>query len=112
MFTKQFWLGDNGALVRAVRTFGQTAAAMLTVSTFSPFEIGQWSNTLVVSATAAAVSLLMSLDRREALSTTPPPFVVAATTATPEVVSGDPADADFQPPARFVSTAGCGGDLR
>lgn len=110
MFTKEFWLGDNGALVRAVRTFAQTAAAMLTVSTFSPFEVGQWSNVLVVSATAAAVSLLMSLDRREALIT-PPPFVVAATTAAPEVLS-DPADADYQPAARFASAGGCGGDLR
>ena len=91
MFTKQFWLGDNGALVRAVRTFAQTAAAMLTVSTFSPFEIGQWSNTLVVSATAAAVSLLMSLDRREALSTTPPAFVVAATTPGIYATEAEPA---------------------
>lgn len=67
MFTRQFWLGDNGALVRAVRTFGQTAVAMITVASFSPFDIGQWRNAAVVSATAALVSLLMSLDRREAL---------------------------------------------
>ena len=87
MFTRDFWLGDNGALVRAVRTFAQTAAAMLTVSTFSPFEIGQWSNTLVVSATAAAVSLLMSLDRRESLNTAPPAVVStpAAAMSTPGV---------------------------
>lgn len=67
MFNRNFWLGDNGALVRAVRTFGQTAAAMLTVSTFSPFDAGSWWNTFVISGTAAMVSLLMSLDRRESL---------------------------------------------
>lgn len=67
MFTKEFWLGDNGAMVRAVRTFGQTAVAMITVASFSPFDIGQWRNAAIVSATAALVSLLMSLDRREAL---------------------------------------------
>ena len=72
MFSREFWLGDNGALVRSVRTFAQTAAAMLTVSTFSPFDVGSWLNTVVVSGTAALVSLLMSLDRREALMTSPP----------------------------------------
>jgi hypothetical protein len=84
MFTKQFWLGDNGALVRALRTFGQTAAAMITVATFSPFSVGAWGNVLVVSGTAALVSLLMSLDRREALYAEPP-----ATTAQTVVGCGD-----------------------
>lgn len=67
MFTREFWLGDNGALVRCIRTVAQTAAAMLTVSTFSPFSAGSWWNVFVVSGTAGLVSLLMSLDRREAL---------------------------------------------
>ena len=72
MFTKQFWFGDNGAAVRAARTFGQSALAMITVATFSPFSVGEWGNVLVVSGTAAVVSLLMSLDRREALMSPPP----------------------------------------
>lgn len=99
MFTRDFWLGDSGALVRAVRTFAQTSAAMLTVSTFSPFEVGQWSNVLVVSATAALVSLLMSLDRREALMTTPSPLVTARATPSSYVTEVEP-------------TIGCGGDMR
>lgn len=71
MFSKDFWLGDNGALVRGIRTFAQTATAMLTVATFTPFSVGAWVNVLVVSGTAAVVSILMSLDRREALLTVP-----------------------------------------
>lgn len=101
MFNRNFWLGDNGALVRAVRTFAQTAAAMLTVSTFSPFDIGSWGNTLVVSGTAALVSLLMSFDRKEALLTPPP-----------KALEEQPAD--FVP-AQFApahSSVGCGDCLR
>lgn len=100
MFTRDFWLGDNGALVKAIRTFAQSAAAMLTVATFTPFSPGAWSNVIIVSATAALVSLLMSLDRREALYT-PPPAALApapARTALPAVDgSADPASADYQP---------------
>lgn len=72
MWNRQFWLGDNGALTRAIRTFAQTAAAMLTVATFSPYELNSWWDTAVISATAALVSLLMSIDRKEALYTEPP----------------------------------------
>lgn len=104
MFTRDFWLGDSGALVRAVRTFAQTSAAMLTVSTFSPFEVGQWSNVLVVSATAAVVSLLMSLDRREALNTAPPALVAAATVSTTTTTPGVY--------VTEVESTGCGGDMR
>lgn len=82
MFTKEFWLGDNGALVRAARTFGQTAVAMITVASFSPFDIGQWRNAAIVSATAALVSLLMSLDRREALLAPSPAESVEARTVS------------------------------
>lgn len=98
MFTREFWLGDNGALIRALRTFAQTAAAMLTVSTFTPFSVGAWGNVLVVSGTAALVSLLMSLDRREALYTAPP----AAALAAPAYVEAPALQADY----------GCGADLR
>ncbi len=106
MFTRDFWLGDSGALVRAVRTFAQTSAAMLTVSTFSPFEVGQWSNVLVVSATAAVVSLLMSLDRREALNTSPPALVAAAR-VTPGVYV-----TEVEPAVQAPYVTGCGGDMR
>jgi hypothetical protein len=72
MFTREFWLGENGAVVRAVRTFGQTAAALIAVASFSPFDVGQWRNVAIVSGTAALMSLLMSLDRREALMSPSP----------------------------------------
>lgn len=72
MFTREFWLGDAGAVTRAVRTFAQTAAAMIGVATFSPLEVGQWQQVAATSGTAALLSLLMSLDRREAFLTTPP----------------------------------------
>lgn len=88
MFTRQFWLGDNGALVRAVRTFGQTAVAMITVASFSPFDIGQWRNAAIVSATAALVSLLMSLDRREALLAPSPTEIQAAPAQLAQPVLG------------------------
>lgn len=102
MFTKEFWLGDNGAFVRAIRTWAQTAAAMIAVSSFSPFDAGQWRNVVVVSLTAAVMSLLMSLDRRESLlaeSPVPKPL--------PDV---DPAAANYQPVTFFGS--GCGGEMR
>ena len=82
MFTKEFWLGDNGAGVRAVRTLAQTALAMITVATFSPFEVGQWRNVAVVSVTAAVISLLQSLDRREALMTPAPTEASVMPTST------------------------------
>lgn len=86
MFTREFWLGDSGAAVRAVRTAAQTALAMVTVATFSPFDLGQWRNVAIVSLTAAAISLLQSLDRREALLA-PSPVQPAELTAhsTPAV---------------------------
>jgi hypothetical protein len=65
MLSREFWLGDNGALVRCIRTAAQSAIAMITVASFSPFSVGAWGNVAVVSGTAALISLLMSLDRRE-----------------------------------------------
>lgn len=72
MFTREFWLGDSGAVTRSIRTFAQTAAAMIGVATFSPVEVGQWHQVVVTSGTAALLSLLMSMDRREAFLTEPP----------------------------------------
>lgn len=102
MFTKQFWTGDNGALVRAFRTFGQTAVAMITVASFSPFDIGQWRNAAIVSATAALVSLLMSLDRREAL--------LAPSPVDPAPARAAASYTEHYAPAAFVDTPvyGCG----
>lgn len=106
MFSREFWLGDNGAAVRAVRTAAQTALAMVTVATFSPFDLGQWRNVAIVSVTAAVISLLQSLDRREALLSPSP--IQPAPPALPERFD-DPAAADFQP---LYESTGCGGDLR
>lgn len=71
LFSKVFWLGDNGALVRAVRTAAQTAIAMLGVSQFSLWTVDWW-NVLGVSGASALLCVLMSIDRFEALMTKPP----------------------------------------
>lgn len=93
MFTREFWLGDNGALVRAIRTAAQTAVAVIGVGTTNLFS-ADITNILALSGSAAILSLLMSLDRREALLTEPP--------------VSDPVAAATQP----VMVTGCGGDLR
>jgi len=87
MFTREFWLGDNGALVRAIRTWAQTALATLGLGTVNLFA-ADWKNVLAVSTSAAILSLLMSLDRRESLLAVPP--------AKP-VGSADPSSADYNP---------------
>ena len=87
MFTRAFWLGDNGALVRAIRTWAQTALATLGLGTVNLFA-ADWKNVLAVSTSAAILSLLMSLDRRESLLAAPP--------AKP-VGSADPSSADYNP---------------
>lgn len=114
MFTREFWLGDNGALVRSLRTFGQTAAAMITVATFSPFDVGQWRNVAIVSVTAALVSLLMSLDRREALMAVPPTMLVAAPPPPVGYYSDAtaPPTAPLPPPEPETPPHGCGESLR
>jgi hypothetical protein len=71
MFSRSFWLGDNGAIVRSVRTAAQTAIAMVGVSSFSLWSV-DWVDVLGVSGGAALLSLLMSIDRFEALVTSPP----------------------------------------
>lgn len=93
MFTREFWLGENGAFVRAIRTAAQTAIATIGVGTTNLFS-ADVQNIAALSASAAILSLLMSLDRREAL-------------LAPTPVK-DPAAADYQPTA-FTS---CGGQLR
>lgn len=72
VFTKLFWLGDDGALTRSIRTMAQTAVSAITVSTFTPFEFGAWWDVLVLSGMSGLVSVLMSLDRRKDTGEVPP----------------------------------------
>jgi len=111
MFSKEFWLGDNGALARGIRTFSQTAVAAVTVSTFTPYSVGAWVNVLVISVMAGVVSILMSLDRGTGK---------VEQVEFPPVPNGHNIPLDFpvkpaepvyaaRPPTTFV---GCGDDLR
>ena len=95
MFSREFWLGDNGALLRAIRTWAQTAAAMIAAASFSAFDVGQWRNVAVVASTSALLSLLMSLDRRESLLADPP--VAPSATKVTTYQYSDPASAGYQP---------------
>lgn len=99
MFTSTFWLGDGGALVRAIRTFAQTAAALIAASAFSPFDAGAWGNVAVVAGTSALLSLLMSLDRRESLMADPPAVAAKLTPVSfyPAPDYANPASATYQP---------------
>lgn len=99
MFTRDYWLGDNGALVRAVRTWAQTAVATIGVGQTNLFT-ADIKNVLALATSAAVISLLMSLDRREALYTAPPaaaPAPLLTAPAAPTPVYSDPASADYQP---------------
>lgn len=97
MFTRDYWLGDNGVLVRAVRTWAQTAIAVIGVGTTDLFS-ADIKNVLALSTSAAILSVLMSLDRREALLTEPP-------VKHDEVLN-------FSEPAAFASSPmGCGSGL-
>jgi hypothetical protein len=62
MLTKQFWFSDSGVLVRALRTFAQTAIATIGVGTTNLFS-ADLQNVLALSGTAAILSVLMSMDR-------------------------------------------------
>jgi len=69
MLTKHFWLGENGVLVRAIRTWAQTAIAAIGVGQTNLFTVDM-KNTLALATSAAAVSILMALDRNTATSVT------------------------------------------
>ena len=101
MFTREFWLGENGAFVRAIRTAAQTAIATIGVGQTNLFS-ADVKNIAALSVSAAVLSLLMSLDRREALLTPPP---------TQELVP-EPVQVDANQPVYAPFAAGCGGDLR
>ncbi len=108
MFSKEFWLGDNGALARGIRTFAQTAVAAVTVSTFTPYSVGAWVNVLVISVMAGVVSILMSLDRGtgKSQSVELSPLVANGHYVEPVLV-GEPVFS-----ARPSTFVGCGDDLR
>lgn len=92
MLSREFWLGENGAFVRSIRTAAQTAIAVIGVGTTNLFS-ADITNILALSGSAAILSLLMSLDRREALLTQPP-------------------GSEPQQPVYSPFAAGCGDDLR
>ena len=68
MLTKTFWLGEGGVLVRAVRTWAQTAVAAIGVGTTNLFS-ADMQNVLALASSAAILSILMSLDRTSAGTT-------------------------------------------
>ena len=98
-FTKDFWLGDQGAFTRAIRTFAQTAVAAIGVGTTNLFS-ADLKNILAVSASAAILSILMSFDRRESLLA-PPPVYVKPGLPAPRLA-----------PDAGCSASGCGDQLR
>ena len=67
MLSKVYWLGDNGVLVRAIRTWAQTGFSLLGVQPFSVFQF-DWKTFLGTPGGAAFVPLLMGLARAEAKS--------------------------------------------
>lgn len=75
MLSKQFWFSDTGVLVRALRTFAQTAIATIGVGTTNLFS-ADLKNVLALSTTSAVLSILMSMDRSTVAPTTPVPSPV------------------------------------
>ena len=100
MLTKAFWFSDTGVLVRAIRTFAQTAVAAIGVGTTNMFS-ADIKNVLALSGSAAVLSILMSLDRSA--------DVKAAETKTPGVYV---TELTTEPVTPTVYAAGCGTDLR
>jgi Putative lactococcus lactis phage r1t holin len=69
MLTRSFWLGESGVLVRAIRTWSQTAIAAVGVGQTNLFS-ADLKNVLALASSAAILSILMSLDRNTAAGTT------------------------------------------
>ncbi len=112
MLTRSFWLGESGAIVRAIRTAAQTAIAAIGVGTTNLFS-ADIANVAALSGSAAILSLLMSLDRtgeatRVAAVIQSAP-VAQSLPAPVAVASSDPAGADYQPPVALMSAGTCGG---
>ena len=83
MLTKHFWLGESGVLVRSVRTWVQTFVAAIGVGQTNLFTVDM-KNTLALATSAAAVSILMALDRNTAATVT----VIEPAPATPKLQAG------------------------
>lgn len=81
MLSRQFWLGESGAIVRAIRTAAQTAIATIGVGQTNLMN-ADLKNIAALSLSAAVISLLMSIDRNgeavAARSTAPAPPPVDA----------------------------------
>lgn len=84
MLTRHFWLGESGVLVRAIRTWAQTAIAAIGVGQTNLFTVDM-KNTLALATSAAAVSILMALDRNTAAATV---TVVEAAPVTQKLQAG------------------------
>lgn len=78
MLTRNFWIGESGVLVRALRTWAQTAVAAIGVGTTDLFS-ADVKNILALATSAAIISILMSMDRN-----TEPTKVIVETPASPE----------------------------
>ncbi len=78
MLTRTFWIGESGVLVRALRTWAQTAVAAIGVGTTNLFS-ADVKNILALATSAAILSILMSMDRN-----TEPTKVLVKTPATLE----------------------------
>lgn len=97
MLTKDFWLGESGVLVRAVRTAAQTAIAAIGVGTTNLFT-ADLENVAALSLSAAILSILMSLDR---------------SSEKPVASGGHNVTAvNTSEPSGQASYEGCGSDLR
>jgi len=86
MLTKHFWVGESGVLVRAIRTWAQTAIAAIGVGQTTNLFTVDMKNTLALATSAAVVSILMALDRNTAAAATV--TVVEAAPATPKLQAG------------------------
>ena len=78
MLTRPYWLGESGVLVRALRTWAQTAVAAIGVGTTNLFS-ADVKNIIALATSAAILSILMSMDRN-----TEPTKVLVETPATLE----------------------------
>lgn len=108
MLTRQFWLGDSGVLVRALRTAAQTALAAIGVGTTNLFT-ADLKNVAALSFSAAFLSVLMSMDR----STTAAAAVADATApAIAPIPASSVTDITSVPVVTAPSAHGCGESLR
>lgn len=105
MLTRQFWFGDAGILVRSIRTFAQTAVAMIGVNTTSLYSV-DFKAVIGTAGLAALLSALMSLDRSTAATA-----AVSGTPAEPAatITAGTNSELALQGP---VTVVGCGENLR